>query len=332
MFDISAIGELLIDFTPVGISEAGNVIFERNPGGAPANVLAAASKLGSSTAFLGKVGRDQFGEFLAKTLEDNRIDVRGLKFSLSANTTLAFVHLNEHGDRSFSFYRNPGADMLLSEEDLETDVLKSTGIFHFGSVSMTDEPSRSATLKAVEIAKNSGAVISFDPNLRPLLWKSLDEAKKQIIGGLGYADILKISGEELEFLTGVKDLAAGTEQLQKHGISFIIVTLGPAGAFYRAGGITGFQPTYDVRVVDTTGAGDAFLGAFLYKLKGLGLDDIRKLSSGEIDKIMDFANAGGACTTSRKGGIPAVPDLEQVERCMREIPKMGGAQNGGFIW
>ena len=318
MFDITALGELLIDFTPAGVSPAGNRIFETNPGGAPANMLAAASKLGASTAFLGMVGNGQFGQFLEKTLKDNRIDTRGLKFSQSINTTLAFVHLDEKGDRSFSFYRNPGADMMLSEEDLEADVIKSSRIFHFGSISMTDEPSRSATLKALEIAKNSGAVISYDPNLRPLLWKSLAEAKERILTGLNFADILKISGEELEFITGEKDIVRGTKELDKYGVKLIIVTLGPAGAFYRANDITGFQPTYDVAVVDTTGAGDAFLGAFLFKLRGFDLNDVKRLTANDLDKIIKFANAAGACTTTKKGGIPAVPELTEVEHCMRE--------------
>lgn len=326
MFDIAAIGELLIDFTPAGISSAGNLIFERNPGGGPANLLAAASKLGASAAFLGKVGNDQFGHFLEKTLKNSHIDTRGLRFSESVSTTLAFVHLNEQGDRSFSFYRNPGADMMISEGELDADILKSSKIFHSGSVSMTDEPSRSATLKAVEFAKNSGAIISFDPNLRPPLWKSLEEAKKQILTGINSADVLKISGEELEFITGEKDLARGTKQLEiKYGIKIITVTLGPAGAYYRAGDITGYHPTYDVPVVDTTGAGDAFLGAFLFKLRNTDLKDIRNLSSNELDGIMDFANAAGACTTVKKGGVPAVPELAEVERCMRETPKTGSA-------
>jgi fructokinase len=331
MFDISAVGELLIDFTPAGVSEAGNTIFERNPGGAPANVLAAASKLGASTAFLGKVGNDQFGRFLEKTLKDNRIDTRGLKFSPSVNTTLAFVHLDGQGDRSFSFYRSPGADMMLSGEDLDEHVLKTSNIFHFGSVSMTDEPSRSATLQAVGIAKNSGAIISFDPNLRPLLWKSQAEAKKQILSGLGLADILKISEEELEFLTGERDLENGTRQLQTYGIKLIIVTLGPAGAFYRSGNNTGFQPTYDVAVVDTTGAGDAFLGAFLFRIRNLDLDGISRLSPSELDNMVEFANAAGACTTVKKGGIPAVPGLDEVERCMREVPRTGSKSKGGPV-
>lgn len=226
MFDITALGELLIDFTPAGVSPAGNKLFEMNPGGAPANMLAAASRLGASTAFLGMVGKDQFGQFLEKTLKDNRIDTQGLKFTQSINTTLAFVHLDEQGDRSFSFYRIPGADMMLSEEDLEVEVLKLSGIFHFGSISMTGEPSRSATLKALEISKNSGAIISYDPNLRPLLWKSLAEAKERILNGLNFADILKISGEELEFITGEKDIVRRTKELNKYGVKLIIVTLG----------------------------------------------------------------------------------------------------------
>ncbi|MGE5612902.1 MAG: PfkB family carbohydrate kinase [Bacillota bacterium] len=329
MFDITALGELLIDFTPHGFSESGNPLFERNPGGAPANLLSAASKLGAATAFIGKVGNDAFGRFLAKTLEACNINTSGLKFSDSVNTTLAFVHLDEKGDRSFSFYRNPGADMMLEERDIDESLIKSSRIFHFGSLSMTGEPARSATLKALEIAKDSGAVISFDPNLRPPLWKSLDDARAQMRKGLEYANILKISEEELEFLTGEKEPAKGTEILLNCNcnIALIIVTLGPSGAFFRAGSLTGRVPTYDVKVVDTTGAGDAFLGGALYKLKGLGLEQLCTLSKKDLEDILSFANAVGALTTTKRGGIPAVPGIHDVERCMKEVPRLGKGES-----
>jgi fructokinase len=322
MFDIIALGELLIDFTPYGISDGGNPVFERNPGGAPANLLSAASKLGARTAFIGKVGDDLFGRFLAKTLKDNNIDTRGLRSSQTVNTTLAFVHLDSHGDRSFSFYRNPGADMMLEEKDLDHEMIKASKVFHFGTLSMTDEPARSATIKALEIARQNGALISFDPNLRPPLWKSLEEAKKQMIKGLEFADILKLSGEELEFLTGEKDVEKGVEYLGKYGIKLIIVTLGPLGVFYRIGDMTGRLPTYDVKVVDTTGAGDAFLGGALYKLKDIDPSQLGSLTRKEIEGVLDFANAVGACTTTKKGGIPAVPELQDVLRCMKDVPKL----------
>jgi fructokinase len=320
MFDMIALGELLIDFTPAGISDEGKALFERNPGGAPANVLAAAAKLGAKTAFIGKVGHDQFGTFLEKTLKDNHIDVSGLKFSDTVNTTLAFVHLDSRGDRSFSFYRDPGADMMLDKGDIDEKLVGDAKIFHFGSISMTDEPSRSATLKALDIAKGSGVVISFDPNLRPALWKSLPLAKEMMYKGLGYADILKISGEELYFLTSENDCEKGTDILEKMGAKLIFVTLGPKGAFYRAGKKTGYVPTYDIKTVDTTGAGDSFFGAVLFRLKDHIRDDLSDIPQMELQDITEFGNAAGALTTGGRGAIPSMPGLREIYICLKNVP------------
>ncbi len=317
-----ALGELLIDFTPHGISENGNSLFEGNPGGAPANVLVALSRLGAKTAFIGKVGNDLFGRTLRDCLKDNRIDVTGLKTSDTVNTTLAFVHLNSEGDRSFSFYRNPGADMMLESGDIPTDIISQSGIFHFGSLSLTDEPVRSATLKALEAARNNNTVISYDPNLRPLLWKSLADAEREIKRGLEYADILKISEEELEFITKERELERGSKILSDMGITLIFVTLGPKGTFFRHGANTGKLDTYNVRVVDTTGAGDAFIGGILYKLKGKSRKALGELDKAEIEQMVDFANAVGALTTNKKGAIPAVPSMEEVIHCMSNTPKL----------
>lgn len=322
MFHAIALGELLIDFTPCGVSDAGNTIFERNPGGAPANVLAAMAKLGARTAFIGKVGSDQFGSFLDECLSRNGIDTSGLKRSDTVNTTLAFVHLSETGDRSFSFYRNPGADMMLEESDIDWKMVADSRIFHFGSISMTDEPARSATFKALKVARESGAIVSYDPNLRPPLWRSLDEAKTRIKEGLNHSDILKISEEELEFITGEKDLVKGTGLLAEKGPGFIMVTLGPKGAFCRLGDTTGKFNTYETKVVDTTGCGDAFLGGVLYRLKDMQLSEIRKLSKSSIEEIIDFGNAVGALTATKKGAIPALPSMEQVRHCIRHVPKL----------
>ncbi|QCX34396.1 carbohydrate kinase [Caloramator sp. E03] len=312
MFDVAALGELLIDFTPAGVSNTGNDLFQKNPGGAPANVLVAVSRLGKKTAFVGMVGKDQFGFFLRDVLKDNGVDVSGLKFSENVNTTLAFVHLDKNGDRSFSFYRNPGADMMLKEEDLNYEVIDNSNIFHFGSISMTDEPSRSATLKAVEAAKNKGAIISYDPNLRPPLWKSLKDAKERIIEGLRYADILKVSDEEMEFITGTRDLQEGSSILYKMGIKLVLVTLGEDGCFYKykkeIGKIDGFR----VKVIDTTGAGDAFLGGVLYKICQKGICDISSIEKSEMEDIIRFANCVGALATTKKGAIPAMPTLNEV--------------------
>jgi Sugar kinases, ribokinase family len=321
MYNVTALGELLIDFTPAGVSAAGNVLFERNPGGAPANVLAAITKLGGAGAFIGKVGNDQFGHFLKQVLNDNSIETKGLKFSHEVNTTLAFVHLDEKGDRSFSFYRKPGADTTLEIKDLEFDLIDKTEIFHFGSLSMTEEPSKSATLKAVEYAKNKGRIISYDPNWRPPLWKNDIAAKEGMELGLKYADILKISEIELEFLTGVGDLDKGSKIFFDMGIKLIVVTLGPKGCYYRCNAGTGLLPTYDTKVVDTTGAGDAFFGGLLYMVGSHHLD-LNNINKPEIEAAIDFSNAVGSTCASKRGAIPAMPTLSEVKHCMSNTHKL----------
>lgn len=320
MFDVVALGELLIDFTPAGYSAAGNVLFERNPGGAPANVLAAVTKLGGSGAFIGKVGDDKFGYFLKETLEKTGIDAKGLKFSEDANTTLAFVHLGKDGDRSFSFYRRPGADTTLEEKDLDYSLIDEAGIFHFGSLSMTDEPARSSTIRAVEYAKSKGKIISYDPNWRPPLWKSEEAAKNGMNKGLRYADVLKISEVELEFLTGTGDLESGSRILYDGGIRFVIITLGPRGCYYRCTAGTGHLNTYNTKVIDTTGAGDAFLGAFLYRL--CRLECKLDLSKQQIENMIDFSNAAGAVCASGRGAIPSMPSMPDVEKCIKTVPRL----------
>lgn len=322
MFDVAALGELLIDFTPAGLSDKGSDLFEKNPGGAPANVLAAVSKLKGSTAFIGMVGNDQFGFFLRDVLKSNDIDVSGLRFSNEANTTLAFVHLDRDGDRSFSFYRNPGADMMLDKSDVDYEIIKRSKIFHFGSISLTHEPSRRATLSAAKFAKENSVIVSYDPNYRPPLWKSPEDAKEKIVLGLKYADILKISKEELKLITGIDDLEEGSDILYKMGISIVLVTLGPHGCFYRYRGGYGEVGTYDVKVVDTTGAGDAFLGGFLYRLSGRSLHDISKLRNEEFQDIVSFGNAVGALSTTKNGAIPAMPTLEEIKLCRSQISRL----------
>ena len=320
-YDVAALGELLIDFTPSGFSEQGGALFERNPGGAPANVLAAVSKLGLRTSFIGKVGTDPFGQFLKNVLIRQGIDTGGLLQSREANTTLAFVHLDDSGERTFSFYRDPGADMLLTEEEVDEGILQKTTLFHFGSVSMSREPARTATLKSAEKAKRMGKLISYDPNLRPPLWNDVEEARGVIKQGLQYADILKVSGEELEFLTDAKSLDDGTSQLYgQYNIPLILVTLGPNGCYYRRSDDTGHLSGFRVHAVDATGAGDAFLGGFLYKLivsDKLSGKPIKELTNKELEEMIGFANAMGALTTTRKGAIPAIPSLEQTEEFLR---------------
>ena len=316
MHDIVALGELLMDFTPVGKSEKGNSIFECNPGGAPANVLAAMAKMGKNTAFIGKVGKDSFGFILKEVLENNHICSEGLNLSEVINTTITFVNLDENGDRTFMFYRKPGADMMLTEDEVNYDLIKESKIFHFGSVSMTSEPSRTATLKAAKYAKENGILVSYDPNLRIALWNNEEEARTQILEGMKYADIVKISEEELEFITGIKDFEAGTAYLKdKYEIKIIFVTLGAAGCFYRALMNTGKKSGYKVAAIDTTGAGDSFLGGALYQILEIG-KQLTDLDKCDMEKIIGFANAVGALVTTKKGAISIMPDKNEVEKLM----------------
>jgi len=312
MFDVTALGEVLIDFTAAGKSESGEVQFERNPGGAPANVLAALAKLGKKTAFIGKVGNDQFGHYLHSVLSKNNINTKGLVFSNEINTTLAFVHLDEQGDRSFSFYRNPGADMMLKEQEVNLELLDHTRIFHFGTISMTHEPAASATLMAIKYAKEKGQLISFDPNLRVNLWGNLSRAKEMFSIGLGYANVLKISEEELDFISGTKDPDKGTAYIyDQFHTELIFVTMGGEGCFYRLGEKVGKCSGYEVVSIDTTGAGDAFLAGILYQLieKNQSLSD---LSLNDVEEMASFANAVGALATTKKGAIPAMPSVEEI--------------------
>lgn len=322
MFDITAIGELLIDFTPAGCNENGIELYGRNPGGAPANVLAAGSRLGGKTAFIGKVGTDGFGQFLKHTLLENGINADGLVMTDKVHTTLAFVQLDERGDRSFSFYRKPGADIMLEPQEVSNQLLKDTHILHFGSVSLTDEPSRSAVLTAAKKAKEYGALISYDPNYRAPLWDNEQNALLQMKAALAYADIIKVSEEELLLLTGKADLKEGAQALQNVGVSLVLVTLGARGAFYMLGDMSGILPTYDVPTIDTNGAGDAFTGAVLFCLKDKTAAQIRNMNREELEHIVDFANATGSLATTRHGAIPAMPTLQEVLDCIRSTPKL----------
>ena len=315
MFDIVAIGEALIDFAPSGRNEMGNPLYCQNPGGAPANVLAMASILGSKTSFIGKVGDDSFGHFLKKAIENAGVDTKGLIVSRKQNTTLAFVSLSETGDRSFSFYRDRTADVMLEEKEIDESILKGTKIFHFGSVSMTAEPSLSATLYAVKKAKEYGSTISFDPNYRPLLWKCREEAKEIITKAVGMCDILKVSDEELLLITDTSDLRKGSEILKSMGPKIVIVTMGENGSYIRTDDYEKKYDAYKVPVVDTTGAGDAFVGAVLNSLLKLDILTGKTLSlqPSAWDDIMRFCNAAGSLTTTQKGAIPAMPGKEKID-------------------
>lgn len=312
-FDVVALGELLIDFTENGKSGQGNPLFEANPGGAPCNVLAMLGKLGRSTAFVGKVGDDMFGRSLRDTAADVGIDVSALILDGSAHTTLAFVHTFPNGDRDFSFYRDPGADMLLREDELPEDMLKETRIFHFGTLSMTHEGVRAATKKAVAIAGEAGALISFDPNLRPPLWADLSEAKEQIAWGLSQCDILKIADNELEFMAGESDFGRGAAILQRRhpNIRLLNVTAGADGSYSFHEGRAVFVPAFTLGgTIETTGAGDTFCACVLnYVLE----NGINALSEAQLMEMLRFANAAAYLVTTKKGAIRSMPEREQVE-------------------
>lgn len=310
-FDVIAIGELLMDFATVGQSAQGNEIFEACPGGAPSNVLSILNKIGLKTGFIGKVGADQFGILLRNVLDDLGIDTSNLATDPQVNTTLAFVHTGPGGERDFSFYRNPGADMMLSEDDIDPDYVTSARALHFGSLSMTHEDVRAATIKALDIAKDAGMLISFDPNLREPLWDDLDNARAQIEKGLEYCDVLKISDNEVEFLTGETDYDKGIAKLrERYDIPLIFLTMGPDGsrAYYKDLRVD--SPGIPVNSIESTGAGDTFCGTALSQVLKIGLDNLN------ADNLMDtlqLANAAAAIVTTRKGAIRAMPEVSEVE-------------------
>lgn len=315
LYDVTALGEMLIDFTMNGQSEQGNNMFEACPGGAPCNVLAMLNKLGRKTAFIGKVGEDQFGRLLKDTIEELGIETKGLILDQDIHTTLAFVHTFPDGDREFSFYRKPGADMMLSEEEVDYDMIRQSKIFHFGTLSMTDEPVRTATKKALDVAKEAGCLITFDPNLRPPLWDSLEEAKKQMEYGFQYCDVLKISDNEIQFISGMEDYDDGIHYLQeKYQIPLIFLTMGKEGsrAYYKDMRVerAGFQ----VKAIETTGAGDTFCGCAIHGVLTHGLEGMTEEVLGDI---LTYANAGAALITMKKGAIRSMPDPEKVTELIK---------------
>ena len=313
--DITALGELLIDFTAVGRSENGMLLFEQNPGGAVANVAVAAARCGAKAAFIGKVGADMQGCFLAETLAEAGVDIRGLRKTQDAFTTLAFVALSAEGERSFAFARKPGADTCLTQEELDIPLLQSTRILHTGSLSLTDEPARSATYAAIRIAKAAGAIISYDPNYRASLWPSQAEACRAMASLIPWADILKLSQEEVALLTGENDPQAAAWALRRQGVAVVAVTLGKMGALVLAGQETSFVPAYPARAVDATGAGDAFFGGFLYRFLGKGRSP-QALTIGEAVDCARFGNATASLCVEGRGGIRSMPALDAILRRM----------------
>ena len=308
--DILTIGEILIDLTQTGRDEKGIPQFAANPGGAPANLAVAAAKLGAQTAFIGKVGDDAFGRYLTEVLRENGVDASGVAVDETYPTTMAVVSVDARGERDFSFYRSANADVMLSADDIPDAALRQAKLVHFGSVSLTADPSRAATLDAVRRAKGMGKVITYDPNYRANLWPDADTAVAQMKAPLGLVDILKLSDEELPLLTGTTDCAAGTAALAEQGVKLIFVTLGPDGVFYRLGEKTGHVPGVRCTVGDTNGAGDTFFGAALSKLCK---EDLAALTPETLEPILAFANKAASITTSRHGAIPAMPTLAEVE-------------------
>lgn len=311
VFDVVALGELLIDFTENGTSIQGNPVLEANPGGAPCNVLAMLNRLGHKTGFIGKVGKDMFGMQLENALKEVGICTDGLVKDEKIHTTLAFVHTLEGGDRDFSFYRNPGADMMLTEEELNINMVENCRIFHFGSLSMTHEACRNATKKAIITAKKNGAVISFDPNLREPLWESLDAAREQIEYGMSQCDILKISDNEIQWFTGESDYDKGVEWLQrKYPIRLILVSLGKEGSrAYMNGRCVQAAPFLQENTIETTGAGDTFCACVLHYVLEHGL---LEYSKEELKELLTFANAAASLITTRKGALRVMPKKNEI--------------------
>ena len=318
MFDVTALGELLIDFAPKSVDAAGYPTLAANPGGAPGNFLAALNRYGCSVAMIGKVGEDMFGRLLLNTLKEAGIETRGVVVDPDQFTTLAFVSLDASGNRDFSFARKPGADTCLCAEELDTDLLLNSRVFHFGTLSLTDEPARSATRKAIELAKAHGILVSLDPNLRKPLWPDEDAAKEAIEWSLRQADIVKISDEEIEFMWGLSPEEGAQKLLREYGASLVYATLGPKGchAATKNARVTVASPT-GIHVVDTTGAGDIFGGSAMSRFLKLGKAP-EALTEAELCDIVRFACTAASLSTQKHGGISSVPAPEEVEAKLAE--------------
>jgi fructokinase len=317
-YDVVALGELLIDFTENGTSDQGNPVYEANPGGAPCNVLSMLNRLGHQTAFLGKVGNDIFGRQLRSTVESAGINVEGLLTDEDVRTTLAFVETKPDGDRDFSFYRNPGADMMLREEEVRDDIIAAGKIFHFGTLSMTNEPVRSATKHAIAVAKENGALISFDPNIREPLWKDMEEAKEQTAYGLSVCDILKISDNEIQWFSGKEDYTEGIRMLQQtYQIPLILLSMGRDGsrAYYK-NMIVEVPAFLQKNTIETTGAGDTFGACCLHYILQYGL---MELTEQQLKDMLTFANAAASIITTRKGALRVMPSLEEIQNYFESI-------------
>ena len=312
MIDVVALGELLIDFATVGTEAEGYPTMAAHPGGAPANFLAALTKFGASTALIGKVGSDTFGKLLLSTLEKAGIETRGMVVTDDVFTTLAFVTFDEHGDRDFAFSRKPGADTCLSFEEIDLSLIDEAKVFHFGTLSLTHEPARTATQKCIAYAKSKGKLITYDPNLRKPLWVDLEEAKTQLLWGLRQADVVKISDEEVEFLFGLNPEEGAAHILENFGAKLVFVTCGAEGCFFKNTIAEGHVPSLSgIHVIDTTGAGDIFGGSAVWKLLQTGKAP-ETLTEAELRNIVSFACTAAGLSTTKSGGISSVPDYNSV--------------------
>ena len=311
-YHVTAMGELLIDFTENGLSHQGNYLMEANPGGAPCNVLAMLAKLGKKTAFIGKVGDDFLGRHLKAVVEEVGIDTRNLLLDTDVHTTLAFVHTAPDGDRDFSFYRNPGADMNLRADEVDAMLIAQSEVFHFGSLSLTHPGVREATKKALQIAKDSGCLITYDPNLRPPLWKTMDEAKEQIAFGMGWCDVMKISDNEIQWFTGCENFDEGIRVLQEtYHIPLILLSMGKDGsrAYYKDMKVEA-KPFLQKNTIETTGAGDTFCACVINYVLDHGLQN---LTEENLQEMLTFANAAASLITTRKGALRVMPEKADVE-------------------
>ena len=316
MIDVVALGELLIDFATVSTDPDGYPTMAAHPGGAPANFLAALTKYGFQTALLGKVGTDTFGKLLIGTLKNAGIETKGLVSTDDVFTTLAFVTFDESGDREFAFSRKPGADTCISFEELDLSLIDECKVFHFGTLSLTDEPARSATCQAVAYAKSKGKLITYDPNLRKPLWKDMDTCKEQLLWGLKQADVVKISDEEVEFLFGCTPEEGADKLLNEYGVSLAMVTLGPDGAYLKNKNGCTYVKCPKVSPIDTTGAGDIFGGSAVSRLLKLGIHP-GELSIQQMHEVGSFASAAASLSTEASGGIPSIPEEEKVLSVIR---------------
>ncbi len=325
LYDVVAIGELLVDFAARSVDEQGYPTMKANPGGAPGNFLAALSRYGAKTAMIGKVGADDFGKLLITTLAQVGIETSAIVSDDKVFTTLAFVSFDEKGERSFNFARKPGADICLTKKEIDTNVIEHCKIFHFGSVSLTDEPVRTATQYAVEYAKNSGKLITFDPNLRLNLWEDPQQAKQQILWGLNYTDIVKISDNEVEFLWGMYEVSAGQKLIREYGVKLAMITLGARGSYLVNSKGSVYIPCPKVEPIDTTGAGDIFGASAISRI----LAQSKSVESFTVDELLEigkFATVAASLSTQAYGGIPSIVPLEQVQKTVCDLDESNGFQ------